>query len=222
MSKGRRLWRGGAIVALGLAGLALQARADEIPAGPSETEIIEKSIPSAPGADGLFDAAGYRLKDYRAPVPAIAPGAQTVTLAEVQALQAAGAVLIDVMGAQRFHIDAAGRWITPPGPGGGHLTIPGAIWLPVVGWGELEPWQEDYLRQSLADLTAEDPARPIVVFCKTDCWLSWNAARRIAGMGLKKVCWFPGGSDDWTGAGMALTRAHPWPLRSGPDRPFAP
>ena len=222
MSKGRRVTRVGGIAVLALGTLGLPVSGDETQTRPGSEEVSDKSSFSSPNGAALFDASGYRLRAYRAPVPASAPGAQTVTLDEVQSLQSGGAILIDVMGLQRFHIDAAGEWITPSGPGAAHDTIPGAAWLPVVGWGEPEPWQEDYLRQSLADLTSGDRGRPVVVFCKTDCWLSWNAARRIAELGQEKVYWFPGGSDDWADAGLELTRARPYPLPNGAGRPPAP
>ena len=205
LSKGRRVWRGGGFAAAGsvLRGMLVLLALT----GPLRSE--EKN---------LFNDEGYRQQDYRAPVPAEAPGARTVSLDELRGLRAGGAVLIDVTGLQRFHIGEDGVWIAP----GVHQSIPGATWLPVVGWGELEPWQEEYLRQSLADLTGGDQGQPLVVFCKTDCWLSWNAAQRIVGLGYPTVHWFPGGSDDWAAAGLELVALSPYPLHSGPDRPFAP
>lgn len=161
------------------------------------------------GAEDLFDGAGYRLGQYRAPVPAEAPGAVTVGLAEVQVLRDQGALLLDVMGVQRFEIAPDGTWLTPER----RDTIPRAHWLPVVGWGRLEPWQAGYLETSLLALTAGDRARAMVVFCKVDCWLSWNAAKRIAAAGYTGVHWFPGGADAWAEAGLPLERATPLPRR---------
>ncbi len=155
----------------------------------------------------LFDGQGYRLKDYRAPVPAEAPGARTITLSELQALQSEGAVLLDVMGLRQFEIGQDGVWITPED----HLTIPGAIWLPVVGWGKLEEWQQAYLEQGLARLTEGDLATKIVVFCKLDCWLSWNAAQRISALGYRQLYWFPPGVDGWSDAGLKLVLTTPLP-----------
>lgn len=157
----------------------------------------------------LFNAQGFRSTNYRAPVPESAPGARTVTLPELQSLIADGAVLLDVMGLQHFRITPDGHWLTPER----RQTLPGAVWLPVVGWGTLEDWQSDYLQSSLAALTKGDKSKPIVVFCKLDCWLSWNTIKRLKDSGYQNLAWFPGGTEAWADAGHPLIALEPLPLR---------
>lgn len=164
-------------------------------------------------AEDLFDPqTGYRVAAYRAPVPDSAPGARTVTLDEVVDLAGSGAILLDVLPGRPYQIAPDGSWIIA----GRHETLPGAIWLPVVGAGVLEQWQQDYLEDSLDRLTAGRKDWPMVVFCKVDCWMSWNAARRIAALGYGDVLWFPGGSEAWADAGHPLSKAAPYPLRTAP------
>lgn len=158
----------------------------------------------------LFDPqTGYRIAEYRAPVPPSAPGARTVTLTDLAALQAAGAVLIDVYPLKTFDISTDGRFIAPPP----HDTIPGAVWLPIVGPGRIDARAQAYLETALDHLTAGDRARAIIVFCRTDCWMSWNASQRIAQLGYAHVHWYPEGTDGWLGSGRALARVTPHPLR---------
>lgn len=163
-------------------------------------------------AEALFDAAGYRMSEYRAPVPDSAPGAETVDIAQVQALAGQGALLLDVMGLKAFQVAPDGRFLTPE-----HRdSLPGAVWLPVVGWGRLEPWQQDYLDSSLARLTGSDKAHPIIVFCKVDCWVSWNVVKRLNAAGYSRLYWFRGGADAWGDAGLPLQRVLPERLRKAP------
>ena len=49
----------------------------------------------------------------------------------------------------------------------------------------------------VAELTGGDRNRPIVVFCKPDCWASWNVGKRLIRAGYTGVAWFPGGVDAW-------------------------
>ena len=49
----------------------------------------------------------------------------------------------------------------------------------------------------MATLTGGDRAATVVVFCKPDCWASWNVGKRLVGAGYTGVAWFPGGVDAW-------------------------
>src|SRR5262249_62245951 len=52
----------------------------------------------AAGADAVAEPDGYRMQDYRAPVPATLKGARVLTTAQAAELwRAGGAVLVDVM-----------------------------------------------------------------------------------------------------------------------------
>lgn len=142
---------------------------------------------------------GYRQDDYRAPVPDSVPGAIVLHLAEMRGLVArGGAVLIDVLPApRRPEAMRPGRpWLPLP-----HQTLPGALWWPEVGRGALPPAFEARFGQRLQEVTAGEAGRLVVFFCLNDCWMSWNAARRAAALGVR-AGWFPEGVDGWTAAGL--------------------
>lgn len=166
-------------------------------------------------AETLFDAdTGYRLTQYRAPIPAPPDGVATVSLAELDQLAAEGAILVDVRPLRTFHIEPDGRWIIAEP----NQSLPNAIWLPVVGWGIVDDWAEDYLRNSLMKLATPGqpvPEQTVIVFCQADCWLSWNAVQRVAALGYD-ARWYPNGVDGWTEQGRDLTPVFPVPA---PDNP---
>ena len=67
-------------------------------------------------------------------------------------------------------------------------------------------------------LTAGDPARPLLFYCASDCWHSWNAARRAILWGYTAVSWYPDGSEGWAEAGGTLVEAVPVRF-AAPDGP---
>ena len=154
-----------------------------------------RADPSVPIPDG------YRQDDYRAPVPDSVPGAEVLHLPEMQALAArGGAVLVDVLPAPR-RPDAMRPgvpWLPQP-----HFTLPGALWWPEVGRGALPEGAEARFAARLHAATSGDPARLVVFFCLNDCWMSWNAARRAASLGVR-AGWFPEGVDGWQAAGLPV------------------
>jgi PQQ-dependent catabolism-associated CXXCW motif protein len=159
----------------------------------------------------LFDpATGYRLARHQAPVPCDIPApARRVDADETRALLAAGALAVDVAPTEARLVDPLdGQWLTDSRP-----SLPGAVWLPDIGWAFLEPALEIYLVKTLARLLPE-PERPIVVFCSADCWLSWNAAQRIAALGYR-AHWFAEGTDGWREAGWPLALVAPEPMPGG-------
>lgn len=156
----------------------------------------------------LFDAEGYRIAEYRAPVPAAPEGVVAVDTAQVAELLAAGAVAVDVFPAPRRpeNRPKEALWIPP-----GRETLPGAVWLPNVGLGVLPPDTSAYLRDALADVTGGDPTIPVIFFCERDCWMSWNAARRARReLGFGRVHWYPDGTDGWREAGRPLVVREPF------------
>lgn len=142
---------------------------------------------------------GYRLDEYRAPVPDTVPGAAVLHLPAMQERVARGdAVMIDVLPAPR----------RPPGMRPGtpwlptrHPSLPGTLWWPEIGRGALPEQVQARLRQRLRDVTRGDPDRLVVFFCLADCWMSWNAARRAGSMGVH-AAWFPEGVDGWQALGL--------------------
>lgn len=151
---------------------------------------------------------GYRFARHWARVPSDIPGsAFRVDSESARVLLEEGALAIDVSATQSGVSDPlTGAWLTEP-----RESLPRAIWLPEVGWAHLEPERERFLIASLARL-APDPDRTILVFCIADCWLSWNAAQRIAALGYRRVAWFADGVDGWREAGWPLIPVMPEPL----------
>src|SRR5215510_5235145 len=103
---------------------------------------------------------------------------------------------------------AGARWISA-----GQLprADPGSSWLPDTGYGALAPATEAYLATGLATLSGGDRARPIVIYCQRDCWMSWNAAKRALASGYTNIIWYPEGTDGWQDAGLPLEPAQPVP-----------
>ena len=85
------------------------------------------------------------------------------------------------------------------------------MWLPDTGYGKLAAATEDYLRRGLVRATAGNTTALVVVYCQADCWMSWNAAKRILTYGYSNVAWYPEGTDGWERAGLALTESQPEP-----------
>lgn len=157
-------------------------------------------------ADELFSAEGYRQTQYRSPTPASIDGAQTVDTAALHCLltEQAGIVLVDVY--RRPWL--AGQFIDNEA----HANLPGSLWLANTGDGTLEPQWADYFSENLARITEGDKARPLVFYCRSDCWLGWNATRRARALGYTKLYWYRDGVDGWEQAGLPLKPATPEPL----------
>lgn len=158
---------------------------------------------------------GFRMERYRAPVPSSVPGAKTVDTAFIkQGMENQSLTLIDVYPPTGLGPDPlSGEWITPDV----RESLPGAIWLPDVGRGFLEPELEDYFRRNLIDITANDVNSAIVFFCTSDCWQSWNASVRAHSWGYTNVHWYPTGSDGWREEGGDVSVVQPVNFLKGTD-----
>ncbi len=156
----------------------------------------------------LFSADGYRQMQYRSPTPATAEGARTLDTAALQALLAENpdVVLVDVYRSQWL----AGRFIESEP----HANLPGSVWLANTGDGTLQPEWANHFSESLARITQGNSDRPLVFYCRSDCWLGWNATRRAHALGYTKLYWYRDGVDGWEQAGLPLHPATPEPLRS--------
>ncbi len=138
---------------------------------------------------------GYRMEFYDAEVPAALDGAGTITAVELKQLQdSAGAVVVDVIPEHRRPGVLPENQIWFPVD---HKGVPGAIWLPDTGYGVLSDITEKYFKHHLSAATGGDKDRHVVFYCRTDCWMSWNAAKRALGYGYSNVHWFRNGIDDW-------------------------
>jgi PQQ-dependent catabolism-associated CXXCW motif protein len=162
-----------------------------------------------PGSDVAVPE-GYRLEHYRAPVPAEVPVAATVTLDEAESLYRAGTVLfIDVMKVPRAEsAGLEGKWLVARL----HVSIKGSTWLPEVGEGVLKPEIERYFRRNLERLTGGDSDTPLLFYCVTDCWMSWNAAKRALSWGYGKVYWYRDGIEVWQQFDLPTETIDPVPL----------
>ena len=162
----------------------------------------------AADAGGVPEPEGYRTDDYRSPVPATLDGATVLDTADaVEALmREKSPILLDVLPAAREpEAPAEGRiWRTPE-----HETLPGAVWLANTGYGVLPEETQTFFESSLERLTGGDKERALLFFCKPDCWMSWNAAKRALTLGYADVYWYPKGTDDWGASGRFMTTAQP-------------
>ncbi|MCC8969397.1 PQQ-dependent catabolism-associated CXXCW motif protein [Bradyrhizobium brasilense] len=158
--------------------------------------------------DPPAEPAGYRTEDYRAPVPVTLAGARVLTTAEAEAIwRDKSAAFVDVLPrAPKPNLPAGTVWRERP-----HLNIPGSIWLPDTGYGKLAAPTEDYLRRGLVRASGGDATRLLVIYCQENCWMSWNAAKRVLSNGYRNVAWYPEGTDGWERAKLPLADAEPEP-----------
>lgn len=163
------------------------------------------------GQYGYINAQGYRYARYRAPTPQTVPRGNTVTTEQLRQLVAQrNPVLIDVQAVTvRPELSEFGMDWLPSAP---RESLPGAVWLPNVGYATLDPRIEDYFKYNLEKLTVGNKSTPIVIFCVVDCWLSWNAVQRAAGYGYDQLYWYRGGTDSWEINGYRLKQVDPEPL----------
>ncbi len=157
----------------------------------------------------LFGADGYRIAEYRASIPSPPENVEPVDTETLRALLDRGEVVaVDVLPAARkpAERDPDKLWIEPR-----RRTLPGAVWLPNVGRGVLPPETRAYFVRALRKITGGDLGRPVAFFCKRDCWMSWNAARRARReLGYRRVLWYPDGTDGWQEAGLPLAEVRPF------------
>jgi PQQ-dependent catabolism-associated CXXCW motif protein len=168
------------------------------------------ALAAAAGDEAFDPVTGYRIAHYRAAVPETVPGGTRVDLDAVDRLIAGGATLLDVMPSEGAGADPeTGAWrLSRP-----HSSIPGATWLPDVGRGKISPAFEAYLATETARLTAGDKAKPLIVFCQSDCWMGWNAVQRLSKLGYTQIHWYPEGTDGWVEWGdRKLAPVDPVPL----------
>ncbi len=88
-------------------------------------------------------------------------------------------------------------------------SIPGSIWLPAAGQGgAFDDEFQAHLASSIASITDDDLARPIVVYClDAKCWLSYNAALRLDALGYDNLYWYRGGMAAWKAAHLPTRMA---------------
>jgi PQQ-dependent catabolism-associated CXXCW motif protein len=151
---------------------------------------------------------GYRMDHYRDPVPASLAGASVVGPEEAYGLwEAGGVAFIDVLpqAPKPANLPEGTIWRDKP-----RDSIPGALWLPNVGYGALADVTDAYFREGLAAATGGDLSHPVLFFCLDECWMSWNAAKRaLEEYGYSEVYWLPEGTDGWSFMDYPLERVTP-------------
>ncbi|MFV0302203.1 MAG: rhodanese-like domain-containing protein [Paracoccus sp. (in: a-proteobacteria)] len=149
----------------------------------------------------------YRGEPYNAPVPESLKGAETIDADTAIALHEQGVPFVDVYPRTRRPegLPEGTIWREPR-----HDTIPGALWLWDTGYERQSGAEKARLENGLAQVTGGDKAAPVVMFCRADCWMSWNAAKRAISWGYTGIRWFPDGTEGWQAAlGADLVRAEP-------------
>jgi PQQ-dependent catabolism-associated CXXCW motif protein len=154
----------------------------------------------------LFSSDGYRTSLYRSPTPTQVDGARIIDTPTLQQLleQSPRPVLIDVYRRQwlqdRFIEDEP------------HANLPGSHWLANTGDGELSAAWQAYFADHLQRFSAGNRAQPLVFYCRSDCWLSWNAVKRAAALGYNNLYWYRDGLDAWQAANLPVQPAQPEPF----------
>jgi PQQ-dependent catabolism-associated CXXCW motif protein len=165
---------------------------------------------TAPAADdAAAEPEAYRLDDYRAPTPPTLRGAKVLSTQEAAAIwRAHDAAFVDVLPRppRPKGLPAGTLWRDKP-----RFDIPGGIWLPDTGYGELAPVMLDYFVRGLEKVAGGDRSKLFVFYCQKNCWMSWNAAKRALSLGYVNVAWYRDGTDGWSTAGLPLQNADPEP-----------
>jgi PQQ-dependent catabolism-associated CXXCW motif protein len=170
---------------------------------------IAAFAPAARAQELVLEPEGYRTEDYRAPVPETLAGARVLSTTEAESIwRAKTAVFVDVLPRppKPSNLPAGTVWRDKP-----RFNIPGSIWLPDTGYGALAEATDTYLREGLARASGGNRASQIVVYCQANCWMSWNAAKRILSYGYSNVAWYPDGTDGWQRANLPMVESQPEP-----------
>ena len=133
------------------------------------------------------------------PVPATIAGGKVInTTHQLQAmLKRPETIIVDVSNAPRRpdNLAIGAPWLPVP-----HHAIPGSLWIPGAGLGEIPPAVDDFFRKQLAAATSDDASRRVILYCHQTCWLSWNAAKRAISYGYRNVYWYRDGIEGWKAA----------------------
>jgi PQQ-dependent catabolism-associated CXXCW motif protein len=166
-------------------------------------------VTAARAQEVVLEPEGYRTDEYRSPVPETLTGARVITTAQAETIwRAKNGAFIDVLPRppKPSNLPAGTIWRDRP-----RYNIPGSIWLPDTGYGKLSPVTEDYLRQGVERASLGNRAMLLVIYCQANCWMSWNAAKRILSYGYSNVAWYPDGTDGWERANLPMVEAQPEP-----------
>lgn len=176
--------------------------------GGASTPCLAASYNSAHNDVAAAEPSGYWTGPINAPVPKTLSGGTVIhTARQLRTLLShGGTVIVDVSNAPRRpeNLAPGAPWLPLP-----HRAIPGSLWIPGVGLGEIPVAVDDFYRQRLAEATNEHLARPLIIYCHKTCWLSWNAAKRAISYGYRNVYWYPHGIEGWKAAGYPTSVIEP-------------
>src|SRR4051812_6854942 len=180
--------------------------------------ILATIIGAAPAyaQDQAPEPAEYRTENYRAPVPPTLAGARVLTTNDAETIwRTKTGVFIDVLprAPKPQNLPAGTVWRDKP-----RRNIPGSVWLPDTGYGKLAETTEDYLRRGLERASGGNKTALVVIYCQENCWMSWNAAKRLLSYGYSNVAWYPEGTEGWERANLPVAEAQPQP-RADEERP---
>lgn len=154
---------------------------------------------------------GYKMDNYRSKVPATLAGVKVVNSVQVKKLLDAGSViLIDVLPSppKPKSLKTGAMWMPLE-----REKIPNTHWLANVGFGAISDRLNSYFRSNLKRLTKGNKAHPVLIYCRADCWMSWNAAKRAqTEYGYTNIYWFPQGVDGWQQQNYPTEGQHPIPM----------
>ena len=166
---------------------------------------------SVPITGPEFNVDGFRKDGIHTPTADHVPGGETLNAEGVKHLidQGKPLGLIDVVPTppRPPELPAGTLWLPPR-----HTNIPGSLWIPDAGQPGLSDALERYFRWGLEKVTNGDKTIPVVIYCRENCWSSWNAAMRAARWGYK-VIWYPGGVEEWGRSQFPLVPAQPAPWK---------
>ena len=189
-------------------GLAAMAASSADGVTPDATPTPEAPRAAADHPALVSEPSGYWTGPTNSPVPATLAGAKVITSAHRLhvLLDHKHPILIDVSSTPRRPDNMApgAPWLPLP-----HPAIPGTVWIPGPGAGEIPAPVETFFRQQLAKATDNDPTRPVVIYCHKSCWLSWNAAKRAVSYGYQHVYWYRDGIEGWKAAGLPTAVIEP-------------
>jgi PQQ-dependent catabolism-associated CXXCW motif protein len=158
-------------------------------------------------SDDVQEPAGFWTGPINSAVPATIAGGKVIHAQEVAAfLKQTKALVIDVSNEPKKPAGMApdAPWLPPP-----QEVIPGGVWLPGAGMGDIATDTDAFFRDYLSQATGGDLDHPIMIYCHERCWLSWNAAKRAINYGYRRVHWFPEGVEGWRAAGYDTVTAKP-------------
>lgn len=181
-----------------LAASALPADAADT-AKPPSANTVTAPVPEPPG---------FWTGPINSAVPATIAGGKVINSArQLQSLlKQPATVIVDVSNAPRRpdNLATGAPWLPLP-----HQAIPGSLWIPGAGLGEIPPALGDFFRKQLAAATDNDATRQVIIYCHRTCWLSWNAAKRAIDYGYRNVYWYRDGIEGWKAAHLPTAVIEP-------------